>query len=330
MAREYVTEDEREFFFSGRKLPTLYIAYLDFCRKVKKLDAGSIQNRKVHILRFILKFPVQCRPSRVNGLLPATIQEYTIEVASQSTKHQKRSLLIALRDFFRFLHFEGHTKNDLSVCVPTIITHRMSSIPKGMPWSVVENLLKVPNRKTFVGKRDYAIILMFARYGIRSQQLRDLKICDIDWKKAVIKFSACKGGKEVVAPLFEDVAKAVVAYFKGGRRNAPVKYEQVFLTSGINGSANYGQRPLEDSTWNIVSRALKKVEAVQGPMKHKRGPHAIRHGYASKLLAENEPIKNIADLLGHKSLETTFIYTKSSVEHLRELTRQWPTHKKVG
>jgi site-specific recombinase XerD len=84
-----------------------------------------------------------------------------------------------------------------------------------------------------------------------------------------------------------------------------------------------GQRPLRDSTWNIVANAFKKVGAATSPLQ-KRGPHAIRHAYATRLLEQNEPIKSIADLLGHRSLETTFIYTKSGIEQLRPLTRVWP------
>ena len=327
MSREFVTHDERQFFFSGKKLPSLYIEYLNYLRADKKLATGTIQNRKVPILKFLLKFPSQNRSSTIGRLRPSQIQEYTVEAAQGATKHTRRNLVIALRDFFRFLHLVGYTESNLSKCVPTIITYRYSSVPKGMPWKVVEQILKIPNRSKFCGKRDYAIILIFARYGIRAIQLRNLSMKDIDWKKETIRFAANKGGKDVEAPLFDDVAKALIAYFKAGRKNAPAKYDQVFLTSGTYGSQVDGQRPLADSTWNIVARAFKKVE-TETSVRHKRGPHAIRHAYATKLLAQNEPIKSISDLLGHKSLETTFIYTKSSVENLRPLTREWIERKK--
>lgn len=323
MARETVTDDERKFFYAGRKLPAIYLEYLTYLRTVKKVAIGTVQNRKGPSLKFLLKFSKQSLPSTIGTLRPMQIQDYTIEVAQGLSKHQKRALIIALRDFLKFLHFEGYTKKDLSNCVPTIVVFRYSSVPKGMPWPVVEQLLKVPNRRTFCGKRDYAIILILASYGVRAIQLRSLRMQDIDWKKRTIWFAACKGGKDVLAPLTEDVAKALMAYFKAGRRAAPPEYDQVFLTSGTYGSQATGQRPLADSTWNIVANAFKKIANQTSP-RHKRGPHSIRHAYATKLLEENEPIKSIADLLGHKSLETTFIYTKSSVEKLRPLTREWP------
>lgn len=328
MARETVTDDERKFFYSGKKLPSIYIEYLNYLRSVRKLSIGTVQNRKTESLRFLLKFPEYGRRSTIGKLHPAQVQEYTIEVAQGRTRHQRRNLVIVLRDFFRFMHFEGYTKQDHSNAVPTIVTYRHSSIPKGMPWSVVEQLLKVPNRKTFCGKRDYAIILMLARYGIRAIQLRALRMQDIDWKKRVVRFAACKGGKDVVAPLFPDVTKALVTYFKAGRMEAPRRFDQVFLTSGSYGSSATGQRPLKDSTWNIVAQAFQKIGNETTPQ-HKRGPHAIRHAYATRLLEKNEPIKSIADLLGHKSMQTTFIYTKSSVEMLRPLTQEWPERKVV-
>lgn len=326
MLREIVTDDERKFFYSGKKLPSIYIEYLNYLRSVRKLSIATIQNRKTESLKFLLKFPEHSRRSTIGKLRPSQIQEYTIEVARGRTRHQRRNLVIVLRDFFRFLHFEGYTKRDLSFAVPTIVTFRHSSVPKGMPWSVVEQLLKVPNRKTFCGKRDYAIILMLARYGIRAIQLRSLRLPDIDWKERIVRFAACKGGKDVVAPLFPDVAKALVTYFKAGRMEAPRKFDQVFLTSGTYGSSTTGQCPLNNSTWNIVARAFQKI-GNETTSQHRRGPHAIRHAYATRLLEKNEPIKTIADLLGHKSMETTFIYTKSSVELLRPLTREWPEGK---
>ena len=324
MARETVTEDEKKFFYSGRPLPRLYIEYLDYLRNVRKVAIGTVQNRKTYSLRFLLNFSKFAESNKIGKIKPADIQEYTIETARQmKSRHQRRALIIVLRDFFRFLHFAGYTKTDLSVSVPTIVTHRHSSVPKGLPWNVVEQLLKVPNRHTFCGKRDYAIILMLARYGVRAIQLRDLKLGEIDWKKKTVHFKACKGGKDVLAPLLPDVKQALYAYFKAGRMKAPKQYAQVFLTSGSGGSSEMGQRPLEQSTWNIVANAFKKLN-IETSSGQKHGPHAIRHAYATRLLEKNEPIKSIADLLGHKSLETTFIYTKSSVEQLRPLTRQWP------
>lgn len=324
--RENVIELEREFFHSGRRLPAIYIEYMSYLRKTKELAGGTINNRKKPVLEFITRHDSKCSPSNIKRITQREVQDYTIETASPLTRNLKRNLVISLRDFFRFLHLYEYTNIDLSLSVPTITTYRMSSIPRGMPWETVRKILQFINRKTFSGKRDYAIMLVFARYGVRACQLRELKLSDIDWKQETVFFKGAKGGKDVIVPLYKDVAEALVSYFKSGRKNASKEYDNVFLTTGTGGSQVMGQVPLQQSTWNIVSRHLSK--AGQGRLiDHARGPHAIRHAFATNLLDKDTPIKTISDLIGHHSIETTFIYTKSSLPNLRQLELQWPEKK---
>jgi len=323
MPREYVTELERDFFYSGKKLPDLYLKYLHYEKNVHKLELGGLQNRKNPILKFIVDHPGKNAPSTIGRLTRSEVQEYTMNSAAKLSRNMKRNLVISLRSFFRFLHLYEYTKIDLSKSVPMIVAHRMATVPRGMPWKAVEKILSTINRKNFSGKRDYALILTLARYGVRSSQIRDLRIKDIDWKKKTIFFAGKKNGKDVIAPLYQDVANALIQYFKGGRKNAPPHYENVFLKTGTGGSQISGQVPMNASIWNIVNRRLRD-SGHEGIIEHARGPHAIRHAFASKLLEENMPIKNIADLLGHASLNTTFIYTKVSIKKMLELSHAWP------
>ncbi len=321
--REIVTELERKYFYSRTPLPKLFIDYLNYLRDVKQLEVGSIQNRKQPILKFLESHKNKSTPSRIKYITKKEVQEYTMNTASSLSRNLKRVLIIALRDFFRFLHLYEYTQDDLSKSVPTITTYRMASVPRGMPWDTVELILKTVNRKIFSGKRDYALILVLARYGVRACQLRALRLSDIDWNNQTISFKAMKGGKEIKATLYEDVADALLQYFKAGRKDASKEHDQVFLTSGTYGSQSMGQVPLRDSTWNIVNRVLKKT-GQEHLIAHARGPHAIRHAFASKLLDKDVPMKSISDLLGHRSINTTFIYTKSSMPSMRKLTRPWP------
>ena len=320
---ESVNELEREYFFARKPLPKIYVDYINYSRDVKGLSLGSIQNRRSFILAFLNEKSNKSTYSALKKLTRKEVQDYTMDVAAKLTRNQKRALVIALRDFFRFLHLFGHTSVDLSESVPTITAYRMQSIPRSMPWNVVETLLNTLERHTFGGIRDYAIILVLARYGVRSCQLIDLRLGDIDWKKKTIFFKEVKGGKAVMAPLYDDVAKAIMDYFKAGRKDASKEYDQVFLKTGQYGSIMEGQVPLGNSTWNIVSRAMKR-SGYDSLLKHARGPHAIRHAFASKLLDEDVPLKSISDLLGHRSMTTTFVYTKSSVKHLKKLGLPWP------
>lgn len=323
MIQEYITEQEKQYFYSGKQLPKLYREYLEYLRSERGLSRGTIHNRKKDVLLFLTKLSGRATPSCIARLRPVYVQKYVMNTAKPLTREGKRQLVIALRDFLRFLFLKDYIKKDLSKSVPTIVTYRLSRLHRGIPWKVVQALLRSPDRRSHRGRRDYAILLMLARYGVRSGQLVDLRMSDIDWKKQTVHFKAMKGGKDVNAPLFGDVAEALVAYFKGGRMKAPKKYDQVFLTTGTYGSYIDGQRPLGRALWYMVSRQLARIGYTQG-RETPCGPHSIRHAFATKLLEEKQSMKTIADLIGHSSLATTFTYSKSDMKMLRTVVAPWP------
>ena len=163
---------------------------------------------------------------------------------------------------------------------------------------------------------------MFVSYGIRQGQLIDLRLQDINWKNKTIHFRAVKGGRDVIVPLTPEVAEALLEYFKGGRMDAPKEYDQVFLTAGENSFAKEGQRPLGRALWYMINRRIQAL-GIGDLATYPRGPHALRHAFATKLINEDTPIKNISDMLGHKRIGTTFIYAKANLSKLRKLTSEW-------
>jgi len=326
MIAEYITEQEKSFLYAGKILPILYREYLDYLRTVKGLARGTIHNRKKPILLFLMKYPHFAHPSGIAKLKPEHVHRHVMEQAKTLPRAGKHNLTTAFRDFLRFLHLKNYIRRDLSGLVPTLIAYRLSTLHRGLEWPVVRKLLRVPNRRTHTGRRNFAILLMLARYGIRQGQLIELRMSDIDWKKQTIHFKAVKGGKDILVPLFPDVAKALVAYFKGGRMKASEKFDHVFLTLGNGGSAIDGQRPLGRAIWYMVHRCLAQI-GIDRACKFPRGPHSIRHAFATKLLSEKKSIKVISDLLGHRSIKTTYIYTKSDIKRLRELCVRWPERR---
>lgn len=323
MERELISEEEKIFFFNGKALPKVYVEYRKYLISEKGMAIGTIHNRKKPVLRFLIENPKYASNSHLRAIRPDIIHKYVIKNSQTLTRDSKKKLVEGLRDFFRFLHLKGYVQKDLSTSIPTVINYRLSSVHRGIPWNIVKRLIAIPDRRTHTGRRDYAILLIFARYGIRGKQLVNFMLTDIDWKNKKIHFPAMKGGKDVDAPLLPDVAEALVAYFKGGRMNAPKKYKEVFLTIGRGGSVLDGQRPLGRSAWYIVSRNLNQVN-FDRTNSHAQGPHSIRHAFATKLLEEKMPLKSISDLLGHKSIKTTFVYTKSDFKMLRKLVVSWP------
>jgi site-specific recombinase XerD len=328
MERELISEEEKKFFFNGKPLPKIYIEYKKYLVNERGMATGTIHNRKKPVLRFLIDNSKFCSLSKLKNIQPDILHQYVIKNTQVLSRDNKKKLVEGLRDFFRFLHLKGYVKKDLSSSVPTVINYRLSSMHRGIPWDVVKKLIAIPDRRTQTGRRDYAILLILARYGIRGKQLVNFKLTDIDWKNKKIHFPAMKGGKDVNTPLLPDVAEALIGYFKGGRMDAPKQYKEVFLTTGKGGSVLDGQRPLGGKLWYVVSRNLKKVNFDRSAP-FPQGPHSIRHAFATKLLEEKMPMKSISDLLGHKSLATTFVYTKSDIKRLRELVASWPEEKKL-
>lgn len=325
MRPEYLTDQEREYFYKGKQLPQIYREYLQYCKTERGLAIGSIHNRKKPILSFLLEMDQFATPSGVARLRPRHVHDYVMRTAKSLRREGKRTLVASLRDFFRFLYLKDCIGQDLSKAVPTITTYRMTTMHRGIPWKCVEAVLRVPDKKTHKGRRDFAFLLMLARYGVRSGQLIELRLSDIDWKRQTIFFRPVKHGKAVTAPLFPDVARALVSYFRGGRMQGTRQFDQVFLTYGGTRGVYRPekQRPLGNAIWYMVRRHLAQT-GFKGLSDLPQGPHAIRHAFATRLLEKNRPIKTISDLLGHRSIQTTFIYTKSDMPRLRRLALEWP------
>jgi integrase len=188
---------------------------------------------------------------------------------------------------------------------------------------MAKKLLRIPDCRRAIGRRDYAILLLFLKYGVRRKQVTDLLIKDIDWKDGTIHFQAMKGGKPVWVPMDAEVALALLDYLKHDRSDTT--YPHVFVKH-MTGPTR-GQ-PLGRALWFMVSRHLEKAGL---PKNHSyRGPHALRHTVATELLKKGQPLKVISDLFGHRNVNTTNVYTKVDIQSIRRLEKPWPGTKAVA
>ena len=160
----------------------------------------------------------------------------------------------------------------------------------------------------------FAIIQLLHTYGVRGGQVRVLRLQDIQWRQNRIRFSPQKGGKEVVEPLTDEVGEALLEYLRHGRPRS--EHTEVFLTS----CAPF--QPLRSScnVTTIVASRMRQAGVSGCPM----GSHVFRHAFATRMLRHGQSLKTIADLLGHRNINTTFIYTKVDMETLRQLPLEWP------
>ncbi len=205
-------------------------------------------------------------------------------------------------------------ERDLSAVVPVIPTFKLDRLPPVIQPEAIDKILGAVDRSTVVGRRDYAMLLVLATYGLRAGQLCDLRLEDFDWRQETLRIRGVKGGEDVLLPLRPAVGEAVVAYLRNGRPSVATS-RAVFLRV----RAPLG--PLGGNLTNLIKPYARLAGLTQVPL----GAHAWRHGCASRMLASGQSLKTIRDTLGHRSIETTFIYTKADVEQLREAALDWPT-----
>jgi site-specific recombinase XerD len=226
----------------------------------------------------------------------------------------RRSLQAALRTFLRFCRARGYIEAPLDEAVPTLRTYRLSTVPRAFSQEQAQRLLAAPDRHSAAGRRDYAILQLLYSYGVRSAQIRALRLHDIDWADNRIRFASCKNGKALALPLTEAVGEALLAYLRHGR--PACSCAQVFVT------ARAPYRALRRSS--NVSQVVRQAADKAGLQTSLRGAHALRHGLATRLLADGHSLKAIADVLGHRHLSTTFIYTKVDFAQLETVALDWP------
>jgi integrase/recombinase XerD len=226
---------------------------------------------------------------------------------------QAKLLTTALRSFLQYARYQGKLTLDLVGAVPVVANWSMSSIPRAIAPDQVRRLLVSVDRRTALGRRDYAILLLLARLGLRSGEVVSLELEDIDWNAAQLTVRG-KSGERRELPLPADVGRAIVEYLKRGRPDSTSR--RVFLRvkapiRGFRGASGVG---------SIVRHCLQRA-GVDAPT---FGAHQFRHGLATEMLHQGASLSEIGDLLGHRSPETTKIYTKVDLDALRTLALPWP------
>lgn len=206
----------------------------------------------------------------------------------------------------------GEIGSDLAGAVPTVAAWRLSTVPKGIERGQVKRLLRSCDRRTAMGRRDYAVLLLLARLGLRAGEVAALTLDDIDWKAGEIIVRG-KGPRLDRLPLPADVGEAVVAYL---HQRPHCATRRVFVT------VRAPIRELADhrSVGCIVERGLTRA-GLDPPRK---GAHVLRHALASDMLRRGASLPEIGELLRHRRLDTTAIYAKVDLEALRALSRPWP------
>jgi integrase/recombinase XerD len=216
----------------------------------------------------------------------------------------------ALRSFLRFLHVRGLVAAPLAQAVPRVTDRKSAGLPRAVPPATLARLLAGCDRRCRVGRRDYAILLLLARLGLRAGEVARLCLDDIDWRAGDLVVHG-KGGRDERLPLPCDVGAAVAGYLRRGRPRADSRV--VFLRAI---APNVGLAP-NGVTW-VVYAACDRAAVPRV------GAHRLRHTAATQMLRAGGSLTEVGQVLRHAVVGTTAIYAKVDLAALRPLAPSWP------
>mgnify|MGYP001592062592 CR=1 FL=1 len=266
----------------------------------------------VPIVRCFLAERFGKRPLRFDQMRVTDITSYVQRHAYDSSPARAKHLVTALRAFLRYLRHQGHIATNLADCVPPVAFWRLSTLPKFLTPDQVQQTLDSCDHRTPQGRRNYAILLLLSRLGLRACEVVALTLEDIRWDTGEITVRG-KVGRSTRLPLPRDVGQALANYLQKDRPSCPSRRVFVRSRAPREGFAN------SKAISTIVHRALKQggVTSVSG------GAHLFRHTLATQMLRRGASLTEIAELLRHRGINTTAIYAKVDMEALRALAQPW-------
>lgn len=293
--------------------PPMLREYLHYLAEHRGITCGQIRKHRLQVSAFLEALGDRGGQESITQLDAREVFRFVTSRSKQLGHSGRKSMCAALRSFLRFLHLWGYLPRDLVSAVPVIPSFRLDRLPRVMAREDIQKILAAVDRSTVIGRRDYAILLVLGTYGMRSGQIFALRLEDIDWRHETVRVRAAKGGRDTLLPLRPAVGEALLDYLRRGRPAAS-SYREVFLRV----RAPIG--PLRGYLTNIIKPYARKAGLTDVPL----GGHAWRHACASRMLADGQSLKTIGDTLGHRSVESTFIYTKVDIGMLRQAALEWP------
>jgi len=291
-------------------------AYLKWMRHYQHASDGTLEVRRHSISQFLQWLGPEATPEGLLRLTSERIEDFFISYAQSMGRSARRSMQSALRTFLRFCLHQGYIEQSLDRAVPTLRTYKLATVPRGLNDTQGQQVLHCIKRNSHVGRRDYAIVQLLYTYGVRGGQVRALRLQDIDWAQNQILFKASKHGKDSRLPLTADVGESLLDYLQHSRPR--YAYPHVFLTC----RAPYHPFPCSSSLSAMVDRRIRAA-GIELPSPSK-GAHVFRHCFATRMLHKGHSLKAVADVLGHRHLQTTFIYTKVDFNALKQVALEWP------
>jgi integrase/recombinase XerD len=282
--------------------------FFEYLVEERGLRPASVLGYRHHLDRFeayLRRIGIES----LQELSPAILSAFVVERAALGlAKSTVRDGAGVLRVFLRFAHRRGVVEADLSSAVGWPQVYRLSSIPRSISWGDVNRVLAEVERRTKVGRRDYAILLLLVTYGLRAREITALTLDDIDWKRERLAIPERKAGHSTAFPLSAVVGEAILDYLRGGRPETTDRH--VFFRAAAP------KRPLGTAAVSGIARRYLLKAGIDVP---RPGSHTLRHSAVQRLVDADFDLKTIGDFVGHRSPSSTEVYAKVAIEALREV-----------
>lgn len=301
--------------FERRAHPAVWQSWLDDYAGFMVADRGlsSISRYQyLRVARRFLRWQFRAKPAAWRRVRCVDIWRYAAKLRRDGYSPRSLNLeLCVLRQFLRFVHLRGHCPPLLADAVPTFSERGRAPRCDVANDEERRRLLASFDRRTAIGRRDRAMTLCMAELGLRRVEVARLCLSSIDWKRAALTVPAAKGGRGRVLPLPSHVASALRDY---ARVRPATDHDFLFVGIGTLAGRAVTTATISATIWRACQRCHLK----------QAGTHRLRHAFATRLMRRGANLKEIADLLGHRLLKTTNVYTHAGPDDLRPLVRPWP------
>ena len=292
-------------------IETLIEAYKAYLLKERGLSAATVRNY-VQVARLFLSHREMATGALdLEKLTPGAVSEFVLAECRRSSVGSAKCMVTRLRCLLRFLHVEGHTAVALGSAVASVASWRLASLPKAIDDASVALLLGSCDRRCATGRRDFAVLTILYRLGLRAGEVAALTLADIDWRHGEVVITG-KANRSERLPLPTDVGEAIVAWLQHGRpagRPCPCVFTAV-------------RAPLGSLSAGAVSAIVRN--ACQRAGLPAMGAHRLRHTAATQMLQAGASLGEVGQILRHRSMNTTSIYAKVDRRALVALVRTWP------
>lgn len=288
-------------------------AYRDHLQQVRGLANSTLASHCTTAAELLAFVGYDRHPARLQHLGARQIEAFVREVGPRLCRESLQHAVGQLRSFLRFLGSRGEIAGGLDTLVDTPRLYRGERLPRSLPWETVQAFLAAIDRSTPMGRRDYAMFMLIATYGLRTCEVANLRLDDIEWRADRLRVSRPKTRTPIVLPLTQKVGAALLDYLRHARPHLSCR--EVFLR--VRAPAG----PLASTAVTEAFQAWTRRGGLPIPY---QGPHCLRHSLAVHLLRQGTSLKSIGDLLGHRSIESTCVYLRLHVEDLRDAALDLP------